>query len=117
MTAPNKKPGAKRQPGKKNTRQNHSRLTTAQRDIHRQIAAEAEHSQTPPRLWHREEYPNLWQLVESAKAAARSRRTRGRFKFQHAGKFYSARLSNLDRITIFDRQSGDFLASSGFFVL
>jgi len=93
-------------------------MTAAQRDIHRRIAAQSEHSQNPPRLWHPEEYPHLWALLEAAKAETfRRRRLRGRIVFNHEGQRYAARFTNLDRIIVQDWMTGRFIASSGAFSL
>src|SRR5512139_1347838 len=93
-------------------------LTAAQRDIHRRIEAQSEHSQNPPRLWHPEEYPHLWALLEAAKAESlRRRQLRGRITFTHEGRRYAARFTNLDRIIVQDWITGRFIASSGVFSL
>lgn len=118
MAPTNKKPGAMRQPGKVKAPRNNTRITAAQREIHRRIEAQSHHSQNPPRCWHPAEYPELYALVESAKAAAWSRRRhRGRIVFRHEGRSYAARFTSLDRIIIEDHQTGRFIASSGFFAL
>lgn len=117
MQTPNKKPGAAWQPGKQ-TRRKPNTLTAAQREIHRRIEAQSEHSQNPPRPWFPEEYPELFALIESARAAAIARRKlRGRIVFNHAGKRYAARFTNLDRVIVEDWTTGRFYASSGWFAL
>ncbi len=114
----NKKPGALRRPGKVKTPRKRTRITAAQRDIHRRIAAQSEHLANAPRPWHPEECPHLFALLESAKAEAwKRRRLRGRIVFRHGGRRYAARFTNLDRIIVEDRQTGRFLASSNFFAL
>jgi hypothetical protein len=118
MTTTNKKPGAFRQPGKVKTPAKPTRITAAQREVHDRIAAQSEHSQVHPRLWHPEEYPDLYRLIESAKRAARSRRRlRGRIVFRHECRSYAARFTGLDRIIVEDQMTGRFIASSGFFAL
>jgi hypothetical protein len=119
MNMQNIKPGAYRQPAKANSPRKRARLTAAQREIHSRIEAQSTHSlSVPPRQWHPEEYPDLWNLVQAAKAAARvRRRIRGRMVFSHESRSYAARFTNLDRIIIEDRQTGRFIASSGFFAL
>lgn len=103
MQTLNKKPGA---------------VTADQREIHRRIEAQSEHSQNPPRLWHPEEYPHLWGLLETAKAEAQRRhKLRGRIVFSHEGKRYAARFTNLDRVIVEDWLTGKFIASSGVFAL
>lgn len=118
MTPNNKKSGAFRRPGKDKSRPKRTGITAAQRAIHSQIETESTHSQNPPRLWHPEEYPALYALVQSARKEARSRRRLlGRIVFRHEGKTYAARFTNLDRIIIEDRRTGRFIASSDFFAL
>jgi len=118
MTPTNKKPGAIRRPGKDKSPAKRTRITAAQREIHDRIAAQSAHSQAHPRRWHPEEYPDLYRLIESAKAAARSRhRLRGRIVFRHECRSYAARFTNLDRIIVEDQHTGRFIASSGFFAL
>ena len=115
MKTDNKKPGPMRQ-AKVKTRSKD--ITAAQLAIHRRIRAQSEHSQNPPRLWHPEEYPHLYALLETAKAEARNRRRlRGRIVFRHEGRCYAARFSNLDRVIVEDRFTGRFIASSGHFAL
>lgn len=93
-------------------------LTAGQREIHCLIETQSEHSQNPPRLWHPEEYPHLYALIESARAAARARRKlRGRITFNHEGQRYAARFTNLDRVIIEDWITGRFIASSAAFSL
>lgn len=118
MQTPNKKPGAAWQPGKRITRKKRNTLTAEQRQIHRRIEAQSEHSQNPPRQWHPAEYPELYALVQSAIAAAQARRRlRGRIVFNHEGQRYAARFTNLDRIIVEDWITGRFFASSGLFAL
>lgn len=108
-----KKPSASKgkQPGKKPTR-NH--LTTEQRYIHRRIAEQSAHSLAGGRNWHPEEYPALWKLLQAAKQEASSRaRLRGRIVFTYEGKPYAVRFTNLDRIKVEDRQTGDLIAQTG----
>ena len=118
MTTTNKKPGAFRQPGKVKTPPKRITMNARQREIHRRIDLQSEHSQNPPRLWHPAEYPELYALVQAAKAAARARRRlKSRIVFSFECRAYAARFTNLDRVIIEDRHTGRFIASSGFFAL
>lgn len=114
----NKKPGAFRQPGKDKSHPKRNAITAAQRAIHRRIEAQSEEAKMNRRNWHPEEYPDLYRLIESAKAAARAKpRLWGKMTFTHEGRRYLARFTILDRIVVEDRRTGRFLASSGFFAL
>lgn len=118
MRQDKKKPGTEGLREKRITPKKRIALTTAQREIHRMIEAEIEHSQNPPRLWQPGEYPHLSALIESAKAAAQARRKlRGRITFSHANKRYAARFTNLDRVIVEDWITGRFIASSSVFAL
>ncbi|MDA8129663.1 MAG: hypothetical protein M0Z73_13335 [Betaproteobacteria bacterium] len=118
MQPDNKKPDAHCQPSKGKSRPQRTGISATQRDTHHRIEAQSAHSQNPPRPWYPEEYPDLYRLIESARATAQARRRlRGRIVFHHEGRSYAARFTNLDRIIIEDRQTGRFIASSDFFAL
>lgn len=118
MNPTNKKPGALKQPGKDKTHTKRTRITAAQEDVHRRIAAQSAHTLSQMRHWHPEEYPALWRLIQAAKAEAQARRRlKGRIVFSYEGRRYAARFSNLDRVIVEDGSTGEFIASSGIFAL
>lgn len=118
MAPHNKKPGAYRRPGKVKSHGKHTRITAAQRDIHRRIEAQSEHSKTLRRHWHPDDYPDLWRLIVAAKKSTLARqRLRGRMVFIFERRRYAVRLTSLDRLIIEDHATGRFVASSGFFAL
>jgi len=120
MTSLSKKPGTTKRPGKKTESQI---IAAKQKRLHRQIAqqsartiAACNEGRNP--LWHPEEYPELWGLLQAAKREAQSRAMlRGYMVFTHAGKKYAARFTNLDRIIVHDRVTDEFIASTGVFQL
>ena len=111
MTAPNKKPGTTKRPGK--AKRQRAYLTTSQRAFHRRIAIQSARTTAEGGFWRRSEYPDLWLLVEAAKwETQRRKRLRGRIVFTFEGKRYAIQLTNLDRIKIHDGQTDAFIAQT-----
>lgn len=110
MTTTKKKPGTTKRPGKKPNRNN---LTPKQRALHRRIADQSARTIAKGGFWYPEECPDLWRLLEAAKAEAQSRaRLRGRIIFTYEGKSYAIRFTNLDRVKVHDRQTDAFIAQT-----
>lgn len=115
MPIDNKKPGAMKRPGKDKTHRKH---TPRKPTIHQKIAAEAAQLRRQNRPWSSHDFPLLFSLLQSALTDARSRRRlKGRIVFCHEGEYYAARFTSLDRVIVENRETGQPLCSSGFFVL